>query len=240
MRDRPINSRDLQNNSQVLQISVRKDHAQHTPLLASPKNSLNSGSVTVTCILINIVHGFLGGLPVFGVRIPVLPAPSVVTGDFTSSPRCALSCTLVDSGNTGVDALLGVPSFSAFSRSTLSALSLSFRSFFSFFLAFSRSAFSAFAPGEAPLIFGAGLSLPGDMAVLGGGVDVYDWAVLALLLLERCGGKARSEPETGAGVGPLVGGWLGVPAVLCCGPVAGKATVVELGVGAIVAVRRYA
>ena len=103
--------------------------------------------------------------------MPVLPVPSV-TGDFTSSPRGTFSCTPLDSGNTGVDALLGVPSFSTFSRSALSALSLSFRSFFSFFLAFSRSAFSAFALGDAPLVLGAGLSFPGDVVVPGGGVDV--------------------------------------------------------------------
>lgn len=189
----------------------------------------------------NIVHGFLGGLPVLGVRMPVLPAPSVVIGDLTSSPRCALSCTLVDSGNTGVDALLGVPSLSALSRSTLSALSLSFRSFLSFFLAFSRSAFSTLSPGEVPLALGAGLSLPGDIVVpWGGGVEACDWVVLALLLLERCGGKARSGPVTGAGVDVFVGGWFGVTGALGCKAVVGKATVVELGVGATVVVRRYA
>jgi hypothetical protein len=186
----------------------------------------------------NIVHGFLGGLPVFGVRMPALPAPSGVTGDFTSSPLCTLSCTLADSGSTGVDALLGVSSFSAFSRSTLSDLSLSFRSFFSFFLALSRSALSVLGFGEVPFVLGAGLSLSGDVAVPGGGVEEYDWVLLALLLLGRCGGAARSEP--GTGVDPLMGGWFGVLGAFGWGAVAGRATVVELGVGATVAVRRYA
>ena len=52
---------------------------------------------------------------------------------------------------------------------------------------------------------------------------------------------ARSGVGTGGSrVDPLGGGWLRVPVASRWGALEGRATVVELGVGATVAVRRYA
>lgn len=165
-----------------------------------------------------IVHGFRCGLPVFGVRTPVLPVS--VTGDFgpaESETNVAVEADVEGSGNAAVEVLLGVTaslslSFSPFSRSIRS---LSLRSFFSFFLALSRSAFSEAA---APFILRSGLSLPDT--------DGGDVGALVLVLLERWGGRARSFE--GTGVVPFVGGWLAL---------LGRAEVVELGVPIAAAVR---
>jgi len=192
----------------------------------------------------NSVQGFLGGLLLVGVRTPVLPS---VAGDLSSSASPGLAASPapaeVDGSGGGVELDFGAtsgvlassffssppaPSFSAFSLSALSARSLSFRSFFSFFFNLSFSAFSGLGVplGLLPVV---GLSLGVPVPVPGGGVDAVD--LLALWLI-RWGGRGLS----GTGVDPFVGGWLEFALVL----VLGRADVEELGVGATVAVRRYA
>ena len=181
-----------------------------------------------------IVHGFLGGLPVLGVRAPVLPAPSV-TGDLISSTESllALSGTGVEPDSTGVDALLGVPSPPPpdLSRSVRSGRSLSFRSFFSFFFGFSRSLFSVLgttAPEDEPLTLGTGLCLPGVAAVDDGEVEVFCWVTVTLTMV-----KGTGAPATGSGAevsSGIAAGGAGVEDALVWGACAGRGALTELGV----------
>lgn len=130
-----------------------------------------------------MVQGFRGGLPVLGVRAPVLP--SVV--DLTSSPPAfdASAPTSADDswgiGETVELAASGVPA-----PASLAAFSFSARSFCEALL--SLRLFLSFSKGVEPLAFAetaglAGVSVPD--AAAGGGVDVAD-------LFARCGGTARS------------------------------------------------
>lgn len=201
----------------------------------------------------NIVHGFLGGFPPFGVRKPVLPFTSV--GLFNSSPPSAPGAEPDGSGSTGVELALRAsvlapaatspdPFCCSVFCSRSAAFSLSFRSFFSFFLALSFSALSGalLAPlallalaAAVGLSFGVPGPVPAGEPPTRGGVAAVD----LLVLLRRWGGKGLSESGkdlSGIGVDPFVGGRL-VLALLCDG---GRGDVVELGVGVVVAVRRYA
>lgn len=166
-----------------------------------------------------IVQGFRGGLPVLGVRMPVLPS---IEGDLTSSESTlesgvAAAAADVEGSGAGVEAEGGAV-LSGVLAPPFSERSLSFFSFLSLRFAFSLSAGAVVVVvGAVPFTFGL------SVLASGGGVDALD-------LLARCGGIGRS----GAGVGPFVGG---VDAGCCCWT-AGRAEVLVLGVGAIAAVRR--
>lgn len=72
-----------------------------TPAAASPKYSRSSASLAETVILMKSVQGFLWGLPLVGVRVPVLEVSA--TGERASSPSALPGAGSGAEGASGTD-----------------------------------------------------------------------------------------------------------------------------------------